>query len=103
MTNGSGGVRDEVLARLRQELPLLRERYGLKELILFGSVARGEATSPSDVDVVVDLGAQQSFRKLVAILEHLERTLGRRVDLVTPGAIRPRLQRHIEADGVRVA
>lgn len=93
----------DVFARLRELLPTLRERYGVRTLTVFGSVARGDATSRSDIDIVVDLGPEPSYRSLVGVLEYLEQHLQRKVDLVTPGGIRPRLQQHIDADGVRVA
>ena len=46
--------RDEVLAVLRQQRETLRTRFGASRLALFGSVARDQATSASDVDVLVD-------------------------------------------------
>jgi len=75
-------TRDAVLAILRRELPSLRERYGIDELALFGSYARGQATASSDVDLLV------SFRRppglaFVELAERFERILHRRVHLVT--------------------
>lgn len=48
--------RDTVLALLRAHLPVLRERYGVQRLRLFGSFARDAARDDSDVDVLVDFG-----------------------------------------------
>ena len=95
--------RDEAITRLQAALPELRARLGVRSLTLFGSTARGDAGPDSDVDVLVDLGPQPGFRRLLATIDLLEATLGTKVDVVTPGALRPRLRRHIEADGVAVA
>ena len=45
--------REQSLALLREHLPVLRERFGVCELTLFGSTARDEATADSDVDILV--------------------------------------------------
>lgn len=47
-------VRDQVLALLRANRSRLADRYGVRELAVFGSVARGEATETSDVDLIVE-------------------------------------------------
>lgn len=72
-------------------------------MTLFGSTARGEADPGSDVDVLVDLGPAPTYRRVLAVIDVLEAHLGRKVDVVTPGAVRPRLQKHIDAEGVRIA
>jgi predicted nucleotidyltransferase len=95
--------RADAIGRLERLLPELRERFGVRSLTLFGSTARDEAGEDSDVDVVVDLGPQPAFRKVVAVVDALEAELGAHVDVLTPGAVRPRLQRHIVSDGVRIA
>jgi len=47
-------TRDEVLKILREELPFLRKKYGVKRVGLFGSYSRDEATEESDIDILVD-------------------------------------------------
>ena len=44
----------EFIATLKQHAPILRERFGMTSMLLFGSVARGKHTEDSDVDVFVD-------------------------------------------------
>ncbi len=72
----------EVLRRLTRELPLLKDKYGVESLALYGSMARGEATKSSDVDLIVALSRPLGL-EFVELAEHLERVLGRRVDLAT--------------------
>jgi predicted nucleotidyltransferase len=94
--------REDAINRLRGALPELRG-LGVVALELFGSTARGDARPDSDVDVLVDLGPTPDWRRLVEAIEILERALAARVDVVTPGAVHPRLRRHLDEEGVRVA
>jgi uncharacterized protein len=87
------GSREEVLATLRSMKPELERRFGVRDLALFGSVARGEETEGSDIDILVDVdpGIGLDF---VTLANTLEIALGRRVDLVSTRSLRPR---HVEA------
>lgn len=78
---------NEVRTKLRAILPRLRERYGVRSLALFGSVARGTAHSGSDVDIVVDLEEPVGL-PFFALQEELEKVLHARVDLVTYETLR---------------
>ncbi len=92
-----------VLSILRRELPGLRERYGVRRLALFGSVARGESGATSDVDVLVDFKGPATFDRYMGVKFRLEDILGVKVDLVTRKALRPELAPRIEAEAVHVA
>ena len=59
--------RDDVLAILRADQPRLRSEFGVKSLALFGSVARDQATSASDVDLLVEYNPQHR----VGLLRHI--------------------------------
>ena len=73
----------EELWRLRPALAALAARYGLTELAVFGSTARGEATSASDVDLLYVRGPQApKGLAFLALQPDLEDLLGRHVDLV---------------------
>jgi predicted nucleotidyltransferase len=66
-------------------------RYGVKELSLFGSGARGELRPDSDVDIMVefDPGAHIGLIGFESLAEELESLAGRRVDLVTRRGLKP--------------
>jgi predicted nucleotidyltransferase len=82
-----------VISVLRQELPELRSRYGVKRIGLFGSYARDKAADDSDVDIVVEFERPIGL-KFVAFADHLETLLGRGVDILTPAGVRTiRLER----------
>ncbi len=87
---------------LRQHLPELRDKYGVKSLGVFGSYVRGEANKRSDLDVLVEFESAPSLFKFIDLEEHLSRLLGRKVDLVMKSALKPAIGRHILAEVVPV-
>ncbi len=95
--------RDTAFARLRALLPEARSRFGVRELAVFGSVARGEATSSSDIDLLVDFDGPATFDGYMGLKLFLEDGLGLSVDLVTRAALKPRLRSRIETESRRVA
>ncbi len=79
----------------------LRTEYGVKSLCVFGSVARGEDKSSSDVDLFVDMPPKAL--KLVALKHYLQDLLGRSVDIVRSRAtLDPFLMSEINKDGIRI-
>jgi uncharacterized protein len=98
--------RAELLAVLRAHEVELRAR-GVETITLFGSLARGDATGLSDVDLAVRPGAGFSsggfdhFGRLEALRERLAALLGCDVDLVEEPVVRPRLRAVIAQEGVR--
>ena len=94
--------RDEALAILadhRQDL----ERFGVKSIAIFGSVARNEARADSDVDVLVEFAVPVGFFELARLERHLDDLFGRRVDLTTPGGLRRQLRDRILREAVYAA
>lgn len=81
----------------------LKSDFGVAALYVFGSVARGEATPASDVDLLVEFDGRPSFAKFMDLKALLEDALGARVDLVTRPALREQLRPQIEAEARRVA
>lgn len=81
-------------------------KYGVKRCGVFGSFARGQQTSDSDIDVLVEFepGAK-SFDNFMQLAFFLEDRLGRRVELITPESlspyIGPRILREVEYASVR--
>ena len=88
--------RELVIKKLREVKENLKREYGLAKIGLFGSFARNEQKESSDVDVLIEVpeGAL-SLVKYMKLKFFLEETLGRRVDLVLIGAIKPRLREKI--------
>jgi predicted nucleotidyltransferase len=95
--------RQNVIQILHDALPGIRERFGVQELAIFGSVARDEAGPDSDIDVLVTFTGRTHFRAFMGLQFELEALLGTKIDLVTLKAMRPMLRPHIERDLIHVA
>ena len=67
-------------------------------LWVFGSVARGEDTAESDLDLLVEFDKPKSLLDLVGLEQEFEDELGRNVDLVTPAALSPYIRDQVLAD-----
>jgi predicted nucleotidyltransferase len=95
--------RDLAFRRLGDLMPAVRARFGVEQLAVFGSVARGEASPKSDLDLLVDFVGSATFDGYMGLKLFLEDNLGVKVDLVTRAALKPRLRARIEAEARRVA
>ncbi len=94
--------RQTVLDRLAAEASGLRRRFGVTDLALFGSVARGEADEDSDLDLLVTFDGTPDFDRYMGVKFYLEDLFGRTIDLVTPNALRPELRPGIEREAIHV-
>lgn len=94
--------RDEIVARLRAHRSDL-ERFGVRSLRLFGSTARNEAASGSDVDLLVDFENAPTYSEFMRLRIFLEDLLGAEVDLVTESGLRQQMRPFVEKDAIRVA
>lgn len=77
--------------------PVFR-RHGVSYAALFGSAARGEDRPGSDVDIMVRLGRPTGMVAYIQLIENLEESLSKKVDLVTEQSLNPRLQPYVERD-----
>ncbi len=105
MVGYTGGVPFlyDVIRTLREQEPSLRAR-GVVGASVFGSVARGEATTESDIDILVDLDPSRhvSVFGLIGIKHHLADVFGQPVDVVTRRGLKPSVRPSIERELVDV-
>ena len=86
---------------LRQNINTLRIDYGVEQMYLFGSVARGQQTAQSDVDVCVDMPVNPFLR--LKLRDFLQSKLGCPVDVVRRhNNMNTVLQKQINKDGIRI-
>ena len=85
-----------------ERLAAWAEKHGVKSLSLFGSGARRQLRSDSDVDLVMELrpDARVGLLRHARMARELEEIFGRRVDLGTWTALKPRIRPHIEREAV---
>ena len=95
-------TRDEVLGLLQAHKAALADRFGVTSLALYGSFARGQATSESDVDIIVEFDPPPDWRRYFGAQFYLEDILGRTVDLAAAGEVRPEILPYVERDLIHV-
>lgn len=84
----------------RDEILTLAEKRGAHNVRVFGSVARGEQRSQSDVDFLVDFEAGRSLLDLTGLWLDLESALGCKVDVVSSRGLRPRVAAEVSREAV---
>ena len=93
--------REAIFSALREAEPELKKR-GVHSLAIFGSVARGNYTENSDLDVLVTFSRPVGLFEFMRIKFFLEEITQCRVDLVTPDALRPEMKETILREAVHV-
>ncbi len=88
---------DEIKRILKKHVKELREKYGVKEIGVFGSYVRGEQKKSSDIDILVEFypHAEMDLIKFVELEDYLSQLLGTKVDLVMKSALKPRIGKRI--------
>ena len=82
--------------------PLLRERFKVQTIGLFGSYVRGEEKKTSDLDILVDFSETISLFKFIELEDFLTQELEVKVDLVMRDALKPRIKDSILKEAVYV-
>ena len=91
---------DELLKARREEILRIADKYGAYNLRIFGSVARGEAGTDSDIDILVELEPERSILDLGGLLYDLQQLLGVEVDVVTVNGLRSRIRERVLREAV---
>ena len=89
-----------ILSEHKEEL---RTQFNVESLRLFGSVARGEATESSDIDLLVEFSDTPTLFTFLRLRGYLQELLGAKVDLVTESGLREHVRPEITREAVVVA
>src|SRR5205807_5710255 len=103
---GSGGMPvslEELVKTKREDILRTATRHGAYNVRIFGSVARGEADSKSDIDLLVDMEAGRSLLDLSGLLIDLEDLLGCNVDVITEDGLRDRIRERVLREAVTLS
>jgi predicted nucleotidyltransferase len=91
---------NELLREKREDILRIASKRGASNVRVFGSVARGEADSKSDIDLLVDLEPGRSLFDLGGLLMDLQDLLGYKVDVVTERGLRERIRERVLKEAV---
>jgi len=83
------------IKKLKDQKPLLKDKFGVNTLGIFGSYVRGEQKKKSDVDILIDLSVPISLFGLIDLEDQLSELLCKKVDLVLKNELKPRIGEHI--------
>jgi predicted nucleotidyltransferase len=90
-----------ILATLKKNKAFIKEKFGVKKIGVFGSVARGEAKKGSDVDVLVEFEKdKKNFDNFIDLSFFLEDLFGRKVDLITTSGLDKYIRPYVEKEVV---
>lgn len=90
----------ELLKQRREDILRIAEKYGAYNVRVFGSVARGEADSASDVDLLVEMAPGSSLLDLAGLQLELQALLGCPVDVVTERSLKARIRERVLREAV---
>jgi predicted nucleotidyltransferase len=90
----------DLLAVLRPYQPMLRKRYGIRSLGVFGSYVRGDANHQSDLDILVEYERPPTLFEFVRLQNQLSDIVGVQVDLVMKSTLKPKIGERILAEVV---
>ncbi len=91
-----------IIDKLKELKPILKERYGIEEFAVFGSVAKGTDTKESDVDIAILKMQIKSGFDIVRAKDYLKSVLGRDVDLGTFNSMKTFIKNKIQKDFIYV-
>ena len=102
MPTPSSMVRAIIPEHLAERVRALGLRYGVRDIRVFGSVARGEAGPDSDLDLLVDYIPGHGGFAFVEFCDAVEKLFGRRVDVVTERSLPPRIRDRVLAQALPI-
>ncbi len=91
---------NELLQEKREDILRIAAKRGAYNVRVFGSVARGEADSKSDIDILVDMEPGRSLFDLGGLLMDLQDLLGHDVDVVTERGLRERIRERVLKEAI---
>jgi hypothetical protein len=87
-------ITKEAIHGKREAILEIARRYGAHDVRIFGSVARGDATEDSDLDIIVRFDPGRSLLDHGGLIMDLRELLGVKVDVIDEDGMRERFRRH---------
>lgn len=89
---------DQLVEKIKANLPVLKEKFHIETLEIFGSFLRGEEKEGSDLDLLVTFSETPGLFTFVKLENHLSDLLGVKVDLVMKDSLKPNIGERILAE-----
>jgi len=93
---------NDLLKSRREEILRIAAKHGAHNIRVFGSVARGEADSQSDIDLLVEFERGTTLLGHAALVQELEELLGIKVDVVSERGLRDRVRERVLREAVAI-
>ncbi len=93
-------ITKEDIFKRRGEIIAVAQKYGASDIRIFGSVARGDATEESDLDLVVQFESGRSLFDHGGLLMDLRELLGMKVDVIDEGALSGRFEQMVRREAI---
>ncbi len=93
---------EEAKSKISSEINFLKEKYHIKRIGVFGSVARGESNEKSDIDILVEFSSPVGFFDFIRLENFLSQLLSAQVDLISRKALKPVIREDILKEVVYV-
>ena len=93
----------QLLQKKRQEIIDIAAKHGAYNVIIFGSVARGEETENSDIDLLIDYDLDKITPWFPSgLMQDLQAMLGRKVDIVTVNGLKERIKEKVLQEAIKL-
>ncbi|MBI4812716.1 nucleotidyltransferase family protein [Candidatus Falkowbacteria bacterium] len=93
---------DKKIAELKEKILPILKKNGVVKASVFGSFARGEEKKDSDIDMLVEFEKPKGLFFFVGLKRTLEKSVGKKVDLLTYNSIHPLLKDYIYKDEIKI-
>ena len=89
-------TQEEIINLLRQQKPMLLNKYPISELGLFGSFAKGDFNEKSDIDILVDFSGRIDGFDYIRLAHEFEDLFQQKIDMVSRKGIKPQYLPYVE-------
>ena len=93
---------ENIMKKLKGSMSILREKYNVKNLEIFGSYVKGEQKKRSDLDILVEFTETIDLFKYIELENYMSEILGVKVDLVMKDTLKPRIKDRILNEAIPV-
>ena len=94
--------KEQIRKKMKEQMPMLKKKYHVKKMGIFGSFAKGKQTKNSDIDILVEFNSPIGFFAFLEMENFLSKSLHRKVDLVSKKAVKKAVKKEILREVVYV-